>query len=254
MSAVAIVDPRLFEDSGKSFDSVIVTSHSAGAGERTRRLQRNRRNRRRRRISLSIDIGVVAIVLAVVVVGLSLFRVAEVPSASMAPTLPVGSDILIHRELGGAVPHRGQIITFTDPGGWLSDDAQETAQGPLGGVLDVLTGTNTSHMLVKRVIGLPGDHVTGTLGGTITVDGTKISEPYANAERGHGAAFDVHVQPGCLFVLGDDRGNSVDSRYHLSARDGCVPIRDVYGTVAAITWPSPHVLTDDTGAFARVRK
>lgn len=161
------------------------------------------------------------------------FRVAVVPSPSMSPTLTVGSDVLIDRALG--LPARGQVVAFTDPGGWLVH-APELPTGAR--ILDALTGADSSSLLVKRVIGLPGDRVTGDTAGVVTVNGRRLSEPYVNDSAGVGPAFSVTVQPGCLFVLGDNRGDSADSRYHLADGQGCVPVKDMYGVVlSAFTMP-----------------
>ncbi|MGN7187038.1 signal peptidase I [Microbacterium enclense] len=196
-----------------------------------------RRLRRRRRV-LVVTAAYATILVTVTVWALFSLRVATVPSASMQPTIAVGSHILIQR---GGDPAKGQVIVFDDPGGWLTPAETTQASWP-SGVLDAITFTNTSSLLVKRVIGLPGQTVTGAADGTITVDGTVLNEPYVSLQQGTGPSFSVTVPEGCLFVLGDNRGDSADSRYHLDENDGCVPISSVVGRVTATLSPTLSAL------------
>lgn len=168
-----------------------------------------------------------------------------IPSESMESTLEVGDRVLVSRLAPGPLDlHRGDIVVFVDPGGWL--DTAETASNPVRDALITagewvgLLPANTGSHLIKRVIGLPGDHVTCCdAEGRISVNGTPIDEPYVidgavpSKER-----FDVVVPEGRLFVLGDNRSNSGDSRFHLGdPGGGMVPMDDVVGVAQVRMWP-----------------
>jgi signal peptidase I len=203
---------------------------ASAIGPRVRSLRQRRRARQRRAARVRTAI-IGAVFVATAAFTLTNFRVAEVPTASMTPTLSVGSDVLIRRTQNLTY---GQVAVFTDPGGWLG--VSEQGSTPVGAVMDWMTGTNTSSLLVKRVVGLQGDRVSGTTGGHITVNGHVLDEPYvASPKAPSTTAFAVTVPPGCLFVLGDNRADSADSRSHLSHNSGCVPLSGVYGRAIADT-------------------
>jgi signal peptidase I len=144
---------------------------------------------------------------------------------------------------------RGDVIVFTDPGGWLTNQsAAPRAAGVVGaidGALDFigLTSSASNDHLIKRVIGVPGDHIACcTADGRMTVNGIPIDEPYVHLPAGVTRAsyvdFDVTVPAGELWVMGDNRNNSEDSRYHQSlSGKGFVPMSDVVGKAFVITWP-----------------
>jgi signal peptidase I len=99
-------------------------------------------------------------------------------------------------------------------------------------------GSGDEPIVVKRVVGLPGERVACCdPDGRVTVDGRSLDESYLAGNEG-GAGFEVVVPEGRLWLLGDDRANSVDSRDHLGAPgDGSVAIEDVEGRVVAVVWP-----------------
>ncbi|ROR93936.1 signal peptidase I [Salana multivorans] len=168
-----------------------------------------------------------------------------IPSESMEPTLVKGDRVLVSRLVPGPLDlHRGDIVVFVDPGDWLRDP-QET-MNPVQRVLVTagewvgLLPANTGSHLIKRVIGLPGDHVVCCdPTGRITVNGVSLDEPYVMP----GAApslteFDVVVPDGNLWVLGDNRGNSGDSRAHMGGPGGgFVPMEGVVGVAQVRLWP-----------------
>jgi signal peptidase I len=186
--------------------------------------------------------------LAVLAVAISLLlksfvvQMFFVPSASMRPLFVHDDHILVQKisyETGQV--HRGDVVVFDDPGGrWLSAEGS-TALPPLPGLLADLGLFPTDNHLVKRVIGVGGDHVRCCdANGRITVNGVPLHE------KGyiiHGAQpsrqpFDVVVPAGRLWVMGDNRPDSADSRYHEELPGGgTVPVRDVVGKVWAIVWP-----------------
>jgi signal peptidase I len=174
-----------------------------------------------------------------------------IPTGSMEHTLlgePGHHDrILVNRLVPSLIPlERGDVIVFKDPGGWLeSDPTPPTDTNPVQQVIAKLTpfGTDSDDHLVKRVIGLPGDHVACCNAlGQMTVNGSPLDEPYAVVPAGYTAVsfdpFKVTVPAGKLWVMGDNRYNSKDSRYQQNTPSkGFVPITDVTGRAFVISWP-----------------
>jgi len=181
-----------------------------------------------------------------------LFRSFYIPSQSMEDTLMVNDRIIVNELEPKLLPvHRGDVIVFTDPGGWLEPGENIAAPEPSNAVarglsdfftfIGLATADSDDH-LVKRVIGLPGDHVVccNTLN-QITVNGVPIKEPYivsSTTQLAAGDKFDVTVPKGDVWVLGDNRHNSQDSsRNQNLPGKGFVPIKDVVGRAFVVSWP-----------------
>ena len=170
-----------------------------------------------------------------------LIRGFFIPSGSMEQTLELNDRIFVN-VLDGRTGNidRGDIVVFEDTQGWLPE-APRTAANPVRGALEFvgLFPDSSQQALVKRVIGVGGDHVTCCdASGRVTVNGEALDEPYLYP----GAApsdipFDVTVPDGKLFVLGDHRNASADSRYHIATGTGFVSEDDVVGTAFVIAWP-----------------
>ncbi|WP_069814951.1 signal peptidase I [Streptomyces sp. TP-A0874] len=148
------------------------------------------------------------------VYGAVLYQPYTVPTDSMAPTIGVGDRVLAQRVDGGAV-HRGDVVVFSNP---------------LWGDLP----------MVKRVVGTDGDRITCCdEQGRLRVNGKAIDEPYVS--EGSGSAptlFSATVPKDHLFLLGDHRDASLDSREHLDdGEQGSVPRSAVDGRVEARAWP-----------------
>lgn len=166
-----------------------------------------------------------------------------VPSSSMENTLLVQDRILVSKlttQIGGV--HRGEVVVFTDPGGWLPPTV------PVGGVAGVLHDalmwiglipSDTGEDLVKRVIGVGGDHVVCCdAKGRIVLNGVPLVEPYIKPGAGTAQVrFDIKVPADRFFVMGDNRGDSSDSRFHLETANGTVPRANIVGRVVAVIWP-----------------
>lgn len=197
----------------------------AGQAERTR-------SGAARRFARDILFIVVAAVVLSFVIKTFVVRSYYIPSGSMLETLQVDDHIIVNELEPRFVPiSRGDVVVFTDPGGWL----------PAG------TPAKDDH-LVKRVIGLPGDKVSccGNFG-SVRVNGVPIDEPYIKRATADGDAapntFDVTVPKGELWVMGDNRFNSDDSlRHHVDgdANGGFLPESAVVGRAIVVSWPISH--------------
>jgi signal peptidase I len=185
---------------------------------------------------------VLLVVVAVTVAALLRMFVVQafvVPSGSMLPTIE-RTDRIVVSKLSEA--DRGDVVVFEDPGGWLPQgDRPVGRSGPLGRALEfvgVLPPSDTGY-LVKRLVGLPGDHVACCDDrGRVTVNGEPLNESYL--PRGTDPSlqrFDVVVPRGRVWVMGDNRSNSGDSRPHLDDGTAFVPARNVVGPAFAIVWP-----------------
>lgn len=182
---------------------------------------------------------VAALVISAIVRGF-LIQAFWVPSGSMEQTLERGDRILVWKP--GGPPDRGDVVVFRDPSDWLND------QPPPGGLrgLFVKLGTMVGFAqdsygddLVKRVIGVGGDTVACcSPQGQIIRNGSPIDEPYLYPNEGTDQIeFSVEVPEGRLFVMGDHRSDSADSRFHLDEDDGTVPVENVVGVAKVIMWP-----------------
>lgn len=163
-----------------------------------------------------------------------------VPSSSMEPTLQVGDVIAVTRPLlHSGRPHRGDIVVFRDPGGWMPAAPQPSS--PLAGALRFIgmIPYHSDEHLVKRIVGEAGDVVECRGRGSLYLNGAPLTEPYvAPGARPCGDTFSVTVPPRSVWVLGDNRDDSADSRYHLGdGRQGSVPLSCVVGTVVVRAWP-----------------
>lgn len=205
------------------------------------------------------------VVIVALIISLALrtfiLQIYTVPSASMEPSLRVQDRIVVSPTTGQAAPMRGDVVVFMDPGGWLPP-ATAASTNPLAramtGVLRFVgLVAPERRTLVKRVIGLGGDRVVCCdQNGRVTVNGTPLLEPYvAPGAAPSLTAFDVTVPAGSLWVMGDNRPVSMDSRAQLALLgNGFVPLTLVRGTVKAVAWPPPnaHRLPDVRTVFAAV--
>lgn len=194
---------------------------------------------------------VVVVALAVsAIVRAFLFQAFYVPSQSMENTLLINDRILVSKiDMRLSHVKRGEIIVFKDPGGWLPPT---TGDSSAAGVVQkglqfvgLLPSTSEDH-LVKRIIGLPGDHVKCcSVNREIVVNGKPLNETaYINPSGGTDQLqFDITVPKGNVFVMGDNRADSADSRYHLSVRNGGVPISDITGRAILRIWPADRWAT-----------
>ncbi len=199
-----------------------------------------------------------------------------IPSDSMNDTLVRDDRVLVSKLTPGPLDlQRGDIVVFEDPAHWLRTAPVATASG--NAVQNVLSWVglmpnDAGNHLIKRLIGLPGDHVRCcTARGKVAVNGVEVTEPYLYPGNAPSEMdFDVTVPPDSVWVMGDHRADSSDSRYNDTAdvaQDvtnettlndpknhtgfyGSVPMERIVGKSFAIVWPLPHVGLLNTGGEA----
>lgn len=169
------------------------------------------------------------------------FRAFLIPSGSMENTLLINDRIFVNLIVDSQDQlDRGDVVVFEDHQGWLPP--AESDPNPLLQALEFvgLYPSSSEQHLVKRIIGMPGDHVTvDPESRQLVVNGTTIDESYLHPEaNGSDIDFDVTVPEGQMWVMGDHRNASGDSRAHMDGpNDGFVNIDDVVGRAEVIAWP-----------------
>ncbi|MET0822138.1 MAG: signal peptidase I [Aeromicrobium sp.] len=188
----------------------------------------------------SILLVLTAMVMAVVVKTFFL-QAFYIPSESMEPTMLVDDKILVQKVSywGGGDVKRGDIVVFDDPGGWLSANESKRASNVVQKALEKVGLFPTGGHLIKRVIGVGGDTVACCTDGKLTVNGKALDEPYLLDETAtKDTTFEVKVRKGYLWVMGDNRGNSSDSRLHQAdPGGGQVSEKAVVGKAWVRVWP-----------------
>lgn len=167
-------------------------------------------------------------VLVVLLLRLLLVGCYTIPSRSMESTIEPGDRVLTTKLAPKLLSlKRGDVVVFHDPANWLAGESGRASGG--------------DDYLIKRLIGLPGDVVECKGDGSpITINGVAIDETqYIKAGvQPSSFPFTVTVSEGHIFVMGDNRSNSADSRYHQDDGDnGLVPISKVVGVALVRYWP-----------------
>ncbi|MFJ8362791.1 signal peptidase I [Streptomyces sp. NPDC093984] len=194
---------------------------------------------------LPLLIGI-ALVLALLIKTF-LVQAFSIPSDSMQNTLQQGDRVLVDKLTPwfGSKPSRGEVVVFHDPDNWLAGEptstpnALQTALSWIG-----LMPSAEEKDLIKRVVGVAGDTIECKNTGPLLVNGKPLNEPYVYPGNtpcsvdDQGGQFKVTVPPNKIWVMGDHRQNSLDSRYHQQDKyRGFVPVGNVVGRAVVIAWP-----------------
>ncbi|WP_171908894.1 signal peptidase I [Streptomyces nanshensis] len=223
------------------------------SGGRAERRRAAKRVKRRRRLSVTKEIPILVGVALLIALVLKTFLVQAfvIPSGSMEQTIRIGDRVLVDKLTPwfGTKAERGDVVVFEDPGGWLPAAEKKRKEDPAGVkqgkeflTFIGLLPSDDEQDLIKRVIAVGGDKVKCCdAQGKITVNGKGVQEPYINpGNKPSEIKFDVRVPNGRVFVMGDHRANSADSRFHLREQGGTVPEDRVQGRAVVIAWPFDH--------------
>ena len=197
----------------------------------------SKRSRRWRELPFLVGIAV----LVAIAIKLFVAQAFSIPSASMEPTLVKGDRILVCRIcLRIDDVDRGDVIVFEGPDGVGPDrGAIDGAVHWLGETLGVASPAHDD--FVKRVAGLPGDTIEIDRNGQLYVNGEAVDEPYLRQPVPRQDLPPTTVPDGMLFVLGDNRGNSGDSRCDPPDCTGLVPVDRVIGVAFLRVWPPSRI-------------
>ncbi|MDX6353308.1 MAG: signal peptidase [Streptomyces sp.] len=229
-----------------------------------RKLARKVKRKRRRSLVKEVPLLVMVALLIALVLKTFLVQAFVIPSGSMEETIQIGDRVLVDKLTPwfGSKPQRGDVVVFKDPGDWLSNEPQPKPDPVVvKQVKQVLTyigllPASGEQDLIKRVIGVGGDTVQCCdATGHITVNGQPLTEPYLFPGNPPSMMkFTVHVPEGRLWVMGDHRSDSADSRYHMDEKyDGTIAENLVVGRAFVIAWPFNHwQRMKDPGTFSSV--
>ncbi|MFF7205829.1 signal peptidase I [Streptomyces sp. NPDC008141] len=173
-----------------------------------------------------------------------LVQAFSIPSDSMQDTLQRGDRVLVDKLTPwfGSEPERGEVVVFHDPGGWLDGEptpAPNIAQKFLSFI--GLMPSSEEKDLIKRTIAVAGDTVECKKGGPVKVNGKALDEPYifpGDTPCDDQPFGPFKVPKDRIWVMGDHRQNSRDSRYHMEdVNGGFVPVDKVVGRAVVVAWP-----------------
>jgi signal peptidase I len=181
---------------------------------------------KKRPLWVELPILVVVAVVVAIVVRTFVVQTFYIPSGSMERTLLKNDKVLVNKVLYRMRdPRRGEVVVFQPPPSWHVQKGQDD--------------------YIKRIVGIGGDHVVCCdAQDRITVNDTPLDEDYLfPGDLPSRQRFDVTVPAGRVFVLGDHRSDSGDSRFHLLSDSGTVPIDRVVGEAFVLFWPFDRART-----------
>jgi signal peptidase I len=233
-------DPEAPDPQAPDPDATVPDSDAPGTG-------------RRKKSWRQLMMVVLAAIVLMLLVKAFVVQVYRIPSSSMEDTLLTGDRVLVNKlvyYVRGIA--RGDIVVFSGDGSWGTTTGAPDPSPPGNPLLrvgyDVLADVgvySTQTYYIKRVIGLPGDHVVCCVNGKVTVNGVLMDEtsylfPGASPSM---QRFSVIVPPGRLWVMGDNRAISDDSRGHMSGFPpmGTVPENEVAGRAFMVIWPPSQI-------------
>jgi signal peptidase I len=184
-------------------------------------------------VTVAVAIGLALLIQAVLV------KPYRIPSPSMVPTLAIGQRVLTNRL--DTSPSLGDIVVFHPPAG--ADPVAPVCQDQQAGTnhgrpCDLPTPKESTQTFIKRVVGLPGDRIS-IVDGRVIRNGVQEKAPYAEPCGGGpncNFATTITVPPGDYFMMGDNRGESDDSRFW-----GPVPQRWIIGVAFFTYWPPDRI-------------
>jgi signal peptidase I len=186
---------------------------------------------------LELPLLILAALIIAVVIKTFFFQAFWIPSSSMEDTLQINDRVMVNKlayKIGDL--QRGHVVVFDDPRG---DEAPEEAmvEAARRNILEAIGLSVPRSEFIKRVIGLPGERVE-IIDNQVLIDGVPIDEPYLKAGSVMPDFGPIIVPPGQMFVMGDNRNASQDSRYF-----GAVATDTIVGRAFVIMWPVDHWTT-----------
>ena len=206
----------------------------------------------RKKGSLLKELPILVVVALVVSLLIKTFVVQffYIPSGSMENTLQIKDRVAVNKVpfISNSI-NRGDVVVFRDPNNWLPEIVDYNTNKYVAKAKSALVAVGVlpnpaKQYLVKRVIGVAGDHIVCcTKDEKLSVNGIEVTEPYIYAgNKPSEMKFDVTVPVGKIWVMGDHRGASADSRYHQDdINKGFVPLSRVTGRVVAVIWPFKNI-------------
>jgi len=197
-----------------------------------------------------VPIIVVSALVVSILVKTFLIHFFFIPSGSMENTLKIGDRIAVNKLANFFTDiKRGEVVVFKDPANWLGQAPGETGSKPVVAIKNALVTVGilpdpAKQYLIKRVVGVGGDKVICCdAKGRLSVNGISINEPYIfSGNKPSDSTFNITVPKGFIWVMGDHRGASADSRFHTDdIHKGMVPLPDVVGRAFVTVWPLKHV-------------
>ncbi|MGW1073892.1 signal peptidase I [Streptomyces sp. NPDC002537] len=179
-----------------------------------------------------------------------LVQAFSIPSGSMENTLKPGDRVLVDKLTPwfGSEPQRGEVVVFRDPGGWMDGERNPEPNAVRKALSFIgLMPSAEEKDLIKRVIAVGGDTVECKRGAPVKVNGTALDEPYiypGSTPCDNYPVGTVKVPKDHLWVMGDHRNDSWDSRAHVHEKTGgFVPVGNVIGRAVVVGWPIPRWAT-----------